>query len=81
MNNKNTIYKDFLDNGGEKIWQDRWADQKIFEVEAEEKKPKFYGLIEFPYPSGDGLHTGHPRSNTAMDIVCRKRKMEGFNVL
>ncbi|MDD5290224.1 MAG: leucine--tRNA ligase [Patescibacteria group bacterium] len=65
----------------EKKWQKIWADQKIFEVEVDEKKPKFYGLIEFPYPSGDGLHTGHPRSNTAMDIICRKRKMEGFNVL
>ena len=62
-------------------WQKIWADSHCFEAEASHDKPKFYGLIEFPYPSGQGLHVGHPRSNTAIDIICRKRRMEGFNVL
>lgn len=56
-------------------------DTHAFEAENDYTKPKFYGLIEFPYPSGAGLHVGHPRSNTAMDIICRKRRMEGYNVL
>ena len=62
-------------------WQQKWEDAHCFEAEASHDKPKFYGLIEFPYPSGHGLHVGHPRSNTAIDIICRKRRMEGFNVL
>lgn len=62
-------------------WQSRWADAHCFEAEASHEKPKFYALIEFPYPSGAGLHVGHPRSNTAMDIIARKRRMEGYNVL
>ena len=62
-------------------WQKRWEDAHCFEAEASHEKPKFYGLIEFPYPSGAGLHVGHPRSNTAMDIIARKRRMEGYNVL
>ena len=62
-------------------WQKIWADTHAFEAESDYTKPKFYGLIEFPYPSGAGLHVGHPRSNTAMDIICRKRRMEGYNVL
>ena len=62
-------------------WQKRWADAHCFEAKADHSKPKFYGLIEFPYPSGAGLHVGHPRSNTAMDIIARKRRMEGYNVL
>ena len=65
----------------EKKWQKIWADTHAFEAESDYTKPKFYGLIEFPYPSGAGLHVGHPRSNTAMDIICRKRRMEGYNVL
>ncbi len=65
----------------EKKWQRYWEDNKVFEVKEDKSKPKFYGLIEFPYPSGDGLHTGHLRSNTAMDIICRKRRMQGYNVL
>lgn len=52
-------------------WQKRWEDAHCFEAEASHEKPKFYGLIEFPYPSGAGLHVGHPRSNTAMDIIAR----------
>ena len=62
-------------------WQKIWAEGHCFEAEASHEKPKFYGLIEFPYPSGQGLHVGHPRSNTAIDIICRKRRMEGYNVL
>lgn len=62
-------------------WQKKWEDAHCFEAEASHEKPKFYGLIEFPYPSGMGLHVGHPRSNTALDIICRKRRMEGYNVL
>ncbi|HWR22426.1 MAG TPA: leucine--tRNA ligase [Feifaniaceae bacterium] len=62
-------------------WQQKWEDAHCFEAEASHEKPKFYGLIEFPYPSGMGLHVGHPRSNTALDIICRKRRMEGYNVL
>ena len=65
----------------EKKWQKIWAETHAFEAENDFTKPKFYGLIEFPYPSGAGLHVGHPRSNTAMDIICRKRRMEGYNVL
>ncbi len=62
-------------------WQKIWADTHAFEATDDYSKPKFYGLIEFPYPSGAGLHVGHPRSNTAMDIMARKRRMEGYNVL
>ncbi len=65
----------------EKKWQRLWAEQHAFEAKADRSKPKFFGLIEFPYPSGQGLHVGHPRSNTALDILSRKRRMEGFNVL
>jgi leucyl-tRNA synthetase len=68
----------------EKIWQKRWLASGIYEAHdtgAKAKKPSFYGLIEFPYPSGEGLHVGHIRSNTAMDIITRKRRMEGYNVL
>ena len=65
----------------EKKWQKIWADAHAFEAEKSHDKPKFYGLIEFPYPSGAGLHVGHPRSNTALDIICRKRRIEGYNVL
>ena len=65
----------------EKKWQDYWEKNKTFEAHSNSKLPKFYPLIEFPYPSGDGLHTGHIRSNTAMDIVARKRRAQGYNVL
>ena len=65
----------------EKKWQAKWEEQKAFCAEADHKKPKYYCLIEFPYPSGAGLHVGHPRSNTALDIIARKRRMEGYNVL
>ncbi|MBQ9950710.1 MAG: class I tRNA ligase family protein, partial [Clostridia bacterium] len=62
-------------------WQKHWDDNNSFAATTDYSKPKFYGLIEFPYPSGAGLHVGHPRSNTAMDIISRKRRMEGYNVL
>lgn len=65
----------------EKKWQDIWEERGAFEASKDYTKKKFYGLIEFPYPSGNGLHVGHPRSNTAMDIIARKRRMEGYNVL
>ncbi|MBU0531318.1 leucine--tRNA ligase [Patescibacteria group bacterium] len=62
-------------------WQKFWEDKNFYQAEDGSKKPKFYCLIEFPYPSGAGLHVGHPRSNTALDIVARKRRIEGYNVL
>ena len=65
----------------EKKWQDVWEETKAFAATKDYTRKKFYGLIEFPYPSGNGLHVGHPRSNTAMDIIARKRRMEGYNVL
>ena len=65
----------------EKKWQKAWEEKGIFHAKNNSKNPKFYGLIEFPYPSGAGMHVGHIRSNTAMDIISRKRRMEGFNVL
>lgn len=65
----------------EKKWQAKWLAEKPFSASNHSDKPKFYGLIEFPYPSGEGLHVGHPRPFTAMDIICRKRRMQGYNVL
>ncbi len=65
----------------EKKWQDKWLKEGTFFAETNSKKPKYYVLIEFPYPSGMGLHVGHPRSYTALDIVARKRRLEGYNVL
>lgn len=65
----------------EKKWQDKWEETGAFHAETNSKKPKFYTMIEFPYPSGAGLHVGHPRSYTALDIIARKRRMEGYNVL
>ena len=65
----------------ERKWQDHWQKSGIYQAKDSSSKPKYYTLIEFPYPSGDGLHVGHIRSYTAMDIISRKRRMEGFNVL
>lgn len=62
-------------------WQKIWDDEKAFKVEEDYSKPKYYALVEFPYPSGQGLHVGHPRPYTALDIVARKRRMQGYNVL
>ena len=65
----------------EKKWQDKWEQGKPYAAVTGDKRPKFYGLIEFPYPSAAGLHVGHPRPFTAMDIICRKKRMQGYNVL
>ncbi|MBE6903336.1 MAG: leucine--tRNA ligase [Ruminococcaceae bacterium] len=65
----------------EKKWQEIWEEKGVFHAKNEYDKPKFYALVEFPYPSGQGLHVGHPRSYTALDVVARKRRMEGYNVL
>lgn len=65
----------------EKKWQKIWEDEKAFEATTDYSKPKYYALVEFPYPSGQGLHVGHPRPYTALDIVARKRRMQGYNVL
>ena len=70
----------------EKKWQDRWEAEGVFHAQQPEAgqvpdKPKYYCLVEFPYPSGEGLHVGHPRSYTALDLVARKKRLEGWNVL
>ena len=65
----------------ESKWQKIWDDEKAFQVSDDYSKPKYYALVEFPYPSGQGLHVGHPRPYTALDIVARKRRMQGYNVL
>ena len=65
----------------EKKWQDIWDEKQCFQAENGSDKEKFYALVEFPYPSGQGLHVGHPRSYTALDIVARKKRMQGYNVL
>jgi len=65
----------------EKKWQDFWDEHETFKTSDDYTKPKFYALVEFPYPSGKGLHVGHPRPYTALDIVSRKRRMDGYNVL
>ncbi len=68
-------------NSIDKKWQERWDAEQAFRAEDSSKKPKFYTLVEFPFPSGAGLHVGHPRSYTALDVVSRKKRMQGFNVL
>jgi leucyl-tRNA synthetase len=65
----------------EKKWQEIWDKEQAFRVGNDKSKPKFYALVEFPYPSGQGLHVGHPRPYTALDIIARKRRLEGYNVL
>ena len=65
----------------EEKWQHNWEESKVFAAEDYSDKPKFYCLVEFPYPSANGLHVGHPRSYTALDIIARKRRLEGYNVL
>ena len=65
----------------EKKWQDIWYSQNTFAAKDDYSLPKFYCLVEFPYPSGQGLHVGHPRSYTALDIVARKKRLQGYNVL
>src|SRR3989344_4213732 len=65
----------------EKKWQKRWKDSNLYQAKDKSKKPKKYLVVEFPYPSGDGLHVGHVRSYTALDVLARKKRMEGYNVL
>ena len=65
----------------EKKWQEKWYAEGTFNAKNDYSKEKWYGLVEFPYPSGQGLHVGHPRSYTALDIIARKRRMQGYNVL
>ena len=65
----------------EQKWQRKWGETKPFTAVTGDPRPKFYGLIEFPYPSGQGLHVGHAQPFTAMDIICRKKRMQGYNVL
>ena len=65
----------------EKKWQEYWVKNNTFAASDDRSKPKFYALVEFPYPSGQGLHVGHPRSYTALDVVARKRRLQGYNVL
>lgn len=64
----------------EKKWQNKWYSEGVFNAKNDYTMKKWYGLIEFPYPSGQGLHVGHPRSYTALDIIARKRRMQGYNV-
>lgn len=72
---------DYLHKEIEKKWQDIWDEKESFKAFNDYSKPKYYPLVEFPYPSGQGLHVGHPRPYTALDIVARKRRLEGYNVL
>ena len=65
----------------EKKWQDNWDASGVFHAKLDTSKEKYYCLVEFPYPSGQGLHVGHPRSYTALDIVARKKRLQGYNVL
>ena len=65
----------------ESKWQKIWEEKHAFEAKNDYTLPKYYALVEFPYPSGQGLHIGHPRPYTAIDIIARKKRMEGYNVL
>ena len=71
----------YIPNEVEKKWQEIWEKEQAFKVGTDKAKPKYYALVEFPYPSGQGLHVGHPRPYTALDIIARKRRLEGYNVL
>ena len=65
----------------EKKWQDKWEEAGIFHAEDDCSKPKFYGLVEFPYPSGAGMHVGHIKAYSGLEVISRKRRMQGYNVL
>jgi leucyl-tRNA synthetase len=75
------VTQEYLAQNIEKKWQDIWEKEEAFKTGMDTKLPKFYALVEFPYPSGQGLHVGHPRPYTALDIISRKRRLEGYNVL
>ena len=62
-------------------WQAKWEEAKVFEAKDNSDKPKFYGLVEFPYPSGAGMHVGHIKAYSSLEVISRKRRMEGYNVL
>ena len=62
-------------------WQKKWEDERLFEAKDFSDKPKFYGLVEFPYPSGAGMHVGHIKAYSSMEVLSRKRRMQGYNVL
>ncbi len=64
----------------EKKWQDKWEQEGVFCAEDNSSKPKFYALVEFPYPSGAGMHVGHIKAYSGLEVVCRKRRKEGYNV-
>jgi leucyl-tRNA synthetase len=76
-----SMNKMYSPNDIEKKWQNIWDEEEAFKVGNDRTKPKYYALVEFPYPSGQGLHVGHPRPYTALDIIARKRRMQGYNVL
>lgn len=78
---ENDMTTAYLPKNIEKKWQEIWENEEAFKVGEDRTKPKFYALIEFPYPSGQGLHVGHPRPYTALDIIARKRRLQGYNVL
>ncbi|MBP3333764.1 MAG: class I tRNA ligase family protein, partial [Clostridia bacterium] len=65
----------------EEKWQSRWEDSKVFNASDDHSKPKFYGLVEFPYPSGSGMHVGHIKAYSSLEVISRKRRMQGYNVL
>ena len=65
----------------EEKWQKRWEAEGTFRASNDTSKPKFYGLVEFPYPSGVGMHVGHIKAYSGLEVICRKRRMEGYNVL
>lgn len=73
--------REYNPNEIEKKWQKIWDENEVYKTKTDKEMPKFYALVEFPYPSGEGLHVGHPRPYTALDIVSRKRRYEGYNVL
>ncbi len=81
MSEYNSTTPEYNPNAIEKKWQKVWDDNKTFHSEIDHDKKKFYPLVEFPYPSGQGLHVGHPRPYTALDIIARKRRLEGYNVI
>lgn len=62
-------------------WQKKWDDEGVFRATEDHSKPKFYGLVEFPYPSGAGMHVGHIKAYSGLEVVSRKRRMQGYNVL
>ena len=76
-----TENKEYNPNAIEKKRQKIWDEDNTFHSEIDNDKEKYYALVEFPYPSGQGLHVGHPRPYTALDVVARKRRLEGYNVL